>query len=94
MPRNTARPGSSLTINRLLSAVAACLLSYLAACLVLKDFVRWAGPNPVEAATVGDIVIVAFLPVLILTGFGGNARQRGLLVVCALGGLAALGCLA
>ncbi|GAB6968691.1 hypothetical protein JCM25156A_27290 [Komagataeibacter kakiaceti JCM 25156] len=94
MPRDTARPGSSLAINRFFSAVAACLLSYLAACLVLKDFIRWAGPNPAGAATLGDIVAIACLPVLILIGFGGNTRQRGLLVVCALGALAALGCFA
>ncbi|MCE2579528.1 hypothetical protein [Gluconacetobacter entanii] len=90
MTRDKAKQKSALSADRVCCAVAACVLSYLAARLIVSDFSHWHVPLPTEATALGQVIAVACLPVMVLAGFGMRTRHRGLVLIGMLGGLAAL----
>ncbi|POF62986.1 hypothetical protein CFR73_10110 [Novacetimonas maltaceti] len=90
MTRDKAKQKSALSADRLRTAVAACLLSYVVARLIVHDASCWHAPLPAEATALGQVIAIACLPVMVLACFGMRARHRGLVMLIVLGGLLAL----
>ncbi|WP_155820086.1 hypothetical protein [Komagataeibacter europaeus] len=76
-----------LNRNRLVCAVAACLMAYVVARLLVRDIAP--APDATDLIHIGQMIAVFCLPVMIVVAFGVWRRHAGLIGVGTCGCIAA-----